>query len=902
MADGNNQNSDTNQPKPAGNQETTDEVVNMADDNNQNPENNQNTENNQNPATSQTQPTEIPKVIEEIVGTQPIKVTPAPSDESITIETTDNKDEQPLARSIKTALPEKPPDHEIIEVDGERSRLPTPVPSKERISPIQQLSAENMLQPDDVEAPTVTRADSANSKRSVSLPSTHSNVDNLIEEDINLTPAQQAVLRNFETMMKRSEQQQEQPELHIEDIIQVKRSWLKPIGLCFLWLIFTLQFIIYRDLPSNPRLVSLHPGERIVINVPDVTDTAISMSIKGPFLEDGELIYEGRESEANFVFIQAVRTFYDENMTEIITVNIADLWSEYLDTSNEIDIIKPSERLALLSLWKNISKDNYTRMFLNAYTDINETVTIKYNYDSLPVPTEKGLLFALLVLVLLYGLFIFEITNPTLSSLICSTFALAILSILNPKPSFDTILEWIDMPMLALLFSMMIIVAIISDAGMFDFIAVYAFQISKGSVYRLIMNLCFFISLVSAFLNNSTTMLLSSPITIKLCEVAGMNPVSVLIYLMICANVGAAFTPLGSPPNIIITTNDFLQDHGITFGIFVLNMAPCTFLVLLQTYFQLRFYTKHSKLLDYHESQTIQQELINRGIKRWERASSAIGSFLADDRKVRNVIIRAVDKMRPAGKGNYKNPKPETHHYEHTLAELKKHHGVVDRDLLIKCATVLIFIVSIFMLRSFEFFNVIGFSWTALLGAILLLILADINDYEGLLCRIEWSTLMFLSSFFVLIEVLSHLGFEDLIGEIIIKVIESTPHDYQLLVTLLLILWVTAFASCFLNNNPVTQMMVRIVVSIAQIKPLGLPLGPLVWALVMGAAFGGNGSLIGASANIVTAGVANKHLYKLTFRSYFLIGFSVMLVNICIASVYLILMYVIIKWDGMTFK
>ncbi|XP_019844405.2 P protein [Bactrocera dorsalis] len=960
MADENNQNPDTNQPKPAVREETTNEIASRDEDNNQttesgenpgnyqttesnqdtenkqNPENNQNPddnpnteitqrqENNQNPeenqnpeynppqaaempilfeeivkpqtmkitpVESEASPADTPIVFEEIVKPHTMKVTPVESDVSIAIEPTET------ASFVNAA----PPDHEKIEVEGERSRLPTPAPSERTISRILPLSAEKQLQPDDIEAPPARRTDSVKSKRTVSLLATTSNVDKIIEEDIHLTSAQKAVLRQFEGMMKKPEHEQEHPELHIEDIIQVKRAWLKPIGLTLVWLMFTVQFIIYRDLPRNPTLVSLHAGERVVINVPAITATAISMSIKGPFLEDGELIYAGRESEANFVFIQAVRTFYDENMTEIITVNIADLWREYLDTSMEIDMIKPRERLALLSLWKNVSKDNYTRMFLNAHTDINETVTIKYNYDSLPVPTEKGLLFALLVLVLLYGLFIFEITNPTLSSLICSTFALAILSILNPKPSFDTILEWIDMPMLALLFSMMIIVAIISDAGMFDFIAVYAYQISKGSVYRLIMNLCFFISLVSAFLNNSTTMLLSSPITIKLCEVSGMNPVSVLIYLMICANVGAAFTPLGSPPNVIITTNSFLQDHGITFGVFVLNMAPCTFLVLLQTYFQLRFYTEHSKLLD-HESQTIQQDVVNRGIKRWERASSAIGSFLADDRKLRGVINRAVDKMRAAGKGNYKKPKPDPLRYEHTLAELKKHHGVIDKILLIKCAIVLIFIVSIFMLRSFDFFNVIGFSWTALLGAILLLILADINDYEGLLCRIEWSTLMFLSSFFVLIEVLSRLGFEDLIGENIIKAIKSTPHDFQLLVALLLILWVTAFASCFLNNNPVTQMMVRIVVSIAQIKPLALPLGPLVWALVMGAAFGGNGSLIGASANIVTAGVANKHLYKLTFRSYFLVGFSVMLVNICIASVYLILMYVIISWDGMIFE
>ncbi|XP_020716402.1 P protein-like [Ceratitis capitata] len=736
-------------------------------------------------------------------------------------------------------------------------------------------------------------------KKKVSIPEAHSNVDKIIEEDIHLTDVQKAALRNFESMVKHHEP--DLPELQIEDIIQVKRAWLKPIGLFMVWLMFTVQFIIYRDLPSNPKLISIKPHEEKVIPVPNITDTSISLSIYGPFLQDGDLVYAGRENEASFLNIQAERIFYNSKMTAIITVKIADLWREYLDTSDKIERIVPTVRYAIMPLWQNISKDNYTRMFLRMYTNHNEIVTLKYNYDWLPVPTEKGLLFTLLVLLLLYALFIFEVTNPTLSSLICSTFALAILSILNPKPSFDTILDWIDMPMLTLLFSMMIIVAIISDAGMFDFVAIYAYQLSKGSVFRLIMNLCFFISLISGFLNNSTTMLLSSPITIKLCEVSGMNPVSVLTYVMICANVGAAFTPLGSPPNIIITTNDYLQKHGITFGTFVINMAPCTLLVLLQTYFQLRFYSTHSRLLDYRESPSVQKELLNRGIQRWRRASSALGSFLADDRRIRNVIERAIGKMRQGIQGVPKPAEEKTYNYQRTLAELKKRHGTIDKVLLIKCVAVLTFIMTIFMLRSFEYFNVIGFSWTALLGAILLLILADINDYESLLCRIEWSTLMFLSSFFVLIEVLSQLGFEDIIGHNIIKAIESTPESLQLLVALMLILWVTAFASCFLNNNPVTQMMVRVVVSIAQIKHLALPLAPLVWALVMGAAFGGNGSLIGASANIVTAGVANKHLYKLTFRKFFLVGFSIMLVNIVVASLYLILMYVVIKWDGMVF-
>ncbi|XP_067620080.1 P protein-like [Eurosta solidaginis] len=727
-------------------------------------------------------------------------------------------------------------------------------------------------------------------------------MDAILEDNPQLTKAQKEVLKKISARVKRKRKNPAPPtpELRIHDIIKVKREWFRPMGLFVIWALLTGQYLLDRVVPAKPKLTSIMPNITKMIPVPHMGES-ITFTIAGPFRDDGELVYSGVEDEAKFLYLQVVRTFYDANNEPLITVEVAPLWREYLDMREKnLEMVKPLERYVILDLWTNISKDAQTEMFLRAYSDIgDDIVTFKYNYDWFPVPTKKGLIFAFLTLLLLYVLFIFELADPTVSSMICSTFAVAILSILNPRPTFDEMVSWIDMPMLTLLFSLMIIVAVISDAGMFDYLALGAYQLSKGHTWRLILNLCIFISLLSAFLNNSTTMLLSSPIIIKLCEVSGINPVSVLTQLVICANIGAACTPIGSPPNIIITSNEYIANNGVHFGNFMLHMAPCAILVLLQTYWQLHFYFKHLNFLRYREDAASRKEGLERGIERWTRASSGVGSLLEEDRKIRGALARAAEEFRAALKGVPENAAADVepkNKFERTLMDLRARHGRIDKPLLIKCFIVLLFIITVYMLRSFEI-EVIGFTWTALLGSILLLIWADVDDFEGLLCRIEWSTIIFLASYFVLIEVLSKLGLEELLGHMVVDAIQYVAEEYQLLVALMLILWTAGLASCFLNNNPVTQMMLRIVISIAQSRDMHLPLQPLVWALVLGAAFGGNGSLIGASSNIVTAGVAAKHCYKLTFRTYFLVGFSIMLVNLLLASLYLILMFVVIKWD-----
>lgn len=162
-----------------------------------------------------------------------------------------------------------------------------------------------------------------------------------------------------------------------------------------------------------------------------------------------------------------------------------------------------------------------------------------------------------------------------------------------------------------------------------------------------------------------------------------------------------------------------------------------------------------------------------------------------------------------------------------------------NRTLLVKSAVTLVFVVSFFFLHSVPEIQRLSLGWTALLGAVLLLILADRDDMESILARVEWSTLLFFAALFVLMESLTGLGLIDWIGTQTESIILSVNEEFRLTVAILIILWVSAIASAFVDNIPLTTMMIKVSISLAEKKALNLPLQPLIWALAFGACLGG---------------------------------------------------------------
>jgi Na+/H+ antiporter NhaD/arsenite permease-like protein len=266
---------------------------------------------------------------------------------------------------------------------------------------------------------------------------------------------------------------------------------------------------------------------------------------------------------------------------------------------------------------------------------------------------------------------------------------------------------------------------------------------------------------------------------------------------------------------------------------------------------------------------------------------------------VRKVLRKkvAILESRLRKKLREEREQPETSFQEH-LSQLESKYRIKNRPLLWKCGVVMSFVIILFFLQGLPSVD-ISLGWIAILGAVSLLILADFEDLDSIVSRIEWSTLLFFAALFVVMEALAELKLLWYIGQLTQEAINSFHEDYRLLAAVVIILWVSALASSFIDNIPFATVMIKILEDMSRSPGGGpdIPLYPLVYALAFGACLGGNGTLIGASANVVCAGVAEQKGYKISFLDFFKIGFPVMLVTVSVANVYLVICHVVAGWQ-----
>ena len=171
----------------------------------------------------------------------------------------------------------------------------------------------------------------------------------------------------------------------------------------------------------------------------------------------------------------------------------------------------------------------------------------------------------------------------------------------------------------------------------------------------------------------------------------------------------------------------------------------------------------------------------------------------------------------------------------------------------------------------------------ALAGAVLLMIVTR-EEPEDVLLSVEWPTLFFFMGLFVMVEGLVKTG---VITNLAQQALVLTQGNFPL--TAILILWVSAFASAIVDNIPFVAAMIPQLKDMGAIS--GMPMDPLWWSLALGACLGGNGTLIGASANVVVAGIAERNGFKITFWGFTKIGMPLMIVSVTIATGYIYLRY-----------
>ena len=182
----------------------------------------------------------------------------------------------------------------------------------------------------------------------------------------------------------------------------------------------------------------------------------------------------------------------------------------------------------------------------------------------------------------------------------------------------------------------------------------------------------------------------------------------------------------------------------------------------------------------------------------------------------------------------------------------------------------------------------------AMFGAALLLFLSNLkNDAEEqseevhkIFGGVEWITIFFFIGLFIAVKGIEEAGVLNILADL---VIDYTGGD--LAVTALVILWVSAIASAIVDNIPFVATMIPMIKSMAPTFGGAENLMPLWWSLALGACLGGNGSLVGASANLIVAGFAERAGHRIEFLRFMLLAFPMMLLSIAIASVYVYFRY-----------
>lgn len=389
------------------------------------------------------------------------------------------------------------------------------------------------------------------------------------------------------------------------------------------------------------------------------------------------------------------------------------------------------------------------------------------------------------IFVLTYAVIVSEKVHRTVAALI-GGFLMIWLGVISQEEAFGHAVDW---NVIFLLTGMMVIAGILSQTGVFQWLAIQAVKMGKRNPFRILIFLSLVTAVTSAALDNVTVVVLIAPVTLYVAANLGINPIPFLVSEVLASNIGGAATLIGDPPNILIGSA-----AGIDFITFAAAMTP-PILLSLALFIPIAWIVFHNQL------------------------------------------------------------KPE--------AGARPHVGDLDTESLIKDHVLLrkSLIVIGLVLVGFTAHAALHLepATIAMSGAAILLLWSK-TEPDKALEHVEWTTLLFFVGLFVTVEAIVNVG---IIEKLANEALKLTGGNLGL--TTMFVLWLSAIASGIVDNIPYAATMIPLIQSLGH---SGMNTEPLWWALALGADLGGNFTLVGASANVVVASLAERNGHKISFIQF----------------------------------
>ncbi len=436
------------------------------------------------------------------------------------------------------------------------------------------------------------------------------------------------------------------------------------------------------------------------------------------------------------------------------------------------------------------------------------------------------------IFIVSFGLIISERLDKTKVALIGAGLVMA-LNIVTQNEAFYDRKYAIDYNVIFLLFGMMVIVNILSKTGVFQFLAIKSAKLVKGRPVWILVLFTGITAVFSSFLNNVTTVLILVPVSLLIADELQIDPFPFLLSEIMASSLGGTATLIGGPPNILIASK-----VQLTFMDFIYHLTPAVIFVF-------SFFLLTIKLL--------------------------FGKKLQVKEEVRQKILA-----------------------------INEYEMIKSYSLLIKSLSVLGLVIPGFIFHKRIHLEP---ATIAILGAAILLIISKEN-LQNVLRELEWPTLFYFIGLFIVVAGVVKVGLISTLSDYMVSF--TKPDAENMFATSIIILWFSAIASTVMENTILIASIIPLVTDMAQtILPSGLDLKsiiqhstlmPVWWSLALGTCLGGNATPIGASANIVTLGLAEKAGYPVSFRKYLIYGIPLTIEMIVLSNIYVWLRYYVLKF------